>query len=181
MGIHTRIIWHAYYLYGYGGGWRNCAANFITATEKTLSMYQSQNHYWVNSQYPRCLHPHKIQAQMCQLMYIPVAPFTIWCKTSRLSLLMIVAGFKPVISFSPSPSPQFLQVHHTCRYVHMHTHALQHAHKLSLFIVPLYMYLSFPNLNDEQIHPHSESITSNQLVDSQHSTEPSKSHFLQRR
>ena len=34
-------------------------------------------------------------------------------------------------------------------------------------------YLSFPNLNNEQTHPHSESITSSQLVDSQHSTEPS--------
>ena len=36
-----------------------------------------------------------------------------------------------------------------------------------------YTYLSFPNLNNEQTHPHSESMTSSQLVDSQRSTEPS--------
>ena len=36
------------------------------------------------------------------------------CKTSRLSFLMFVAGFKP---FSPA-SPQFLQVH--LAYMHMH-------------------------------------------------------------
>ena len=36
-----------------------------------------------------------------------------------------------------------------------------------------YMYLSFPNLNNGQAHPHSESITSSQLVDSQRSIKPS--------
>ena len=166
-------------------GTSTCAANFINSywedlvnvsvsesllSQQPLSSFTSTQN--PSSNVPACIHT------------IPVPPYTIWSKTSQLSL-MFIAGFKPVTPFSPSPSPQFLQVHHTCtcthRYVHMHTHALQHAHKLSLFIIPLYMYLSFPNLNDEQTHPHSESITSNQLVDSQRSTEPSKLHFLQQR
>ena len=49
--------------------------NFIATIEKTLSMYQSQNHCRVNSQYARHLHLHKTQAQMCLLLYIPVTVY----------------------------------------------------------------------------------------------------------
>ena len=134
-------------------------ANFITATEKTLSMYQSQNHCRVNSHYPR-LYPHKTQAQMCQLAYIPIPQYArLVDSPSCLSLAL-----SP--SLLPPPSNFYKYIIH----VHAHTHFSTCTQTLPVYST---MYLSFPNLNNEQTRPHSESITSSQLVDSQRSTEPS--------
>ena len=70
---------------------------------------------------------------------------------------MFVAGFKP---FSPSPFPQFLQVHHTYTCTHTCTHTL-YIHILLPVYYPTIHVSNFPNLNNEQT-PHS--ITSSQLV-----------------
>ena len=152
-------------------GTSTCAANFINSYLVNVSVSDLES---LLSQQPlSSLTSTQPPAQMCQLGYIPFPPYTISCKTSRLSFLMFVAGFKP---FSPSSSPQFLQVHHTCTHVHARIHAHVHAHS-STYTQTLPVYytctLAFQILNNEQTHPHSESITSSQLVDSQRSTEPS--------
>lgn len=147
-------------------GTSTCAANFINSYWEDL-VNVSVSESLLSQQPLSSLTSTQPPAQMCQLGYIPVPPYTISCKTSRLSFLMFVAGFKP---FSPSPSPQFLQVHYTCMYMHTHTHSSTCTQTLPVYYT---CTLAFQILNNEQTHPHSESITSSQLVDSQRSTEPS--------
>ena len=121
-------------------GTSTCAANFINSYWEDL-VNVSVSESLLSQQPLSSLTSTQPPAQMCQLGYIPFPPYTISCKTSRLSFLMFVAGFKP---FSPSPSPQFLQVHHTCTCTHTCTRTLFNMHTNSPCL--LYMYLSFPNL-----------------------------------
>ena len=155
-------------------------------------MYQSQNHCWVNSHYPRW-HPHNPQLKCASL--------DTYLSHRIRSHARLVDSPSSCLSLALSPSllpppPNFY------KYI-IHVHARIHAHAHSSTCtqtLPVYYTctLAFQILNNEQTHPHSESITSSQLVDSQRSTEPSfsttklsqsaqrstepsKSHFLQQR
>ena len=86
-----------------------------------------------------------------------------------------ITGFQPVTPFS---TPQFLvDTSTSCmhRYVHMHTHTLQHAHSKHTNSHCLSHYIFAFQVQTMSSHP--QCVTSNQLVDSQCSTEPSNHIF----
>ena len=111
-------------------GTSTCAANFINSYwEDLVNVSVSES---LLSQPLSSLTSTQTPAQMCQLGYIPVPPYTISCKTSRLV-------DSPSSCLSPALSPSLLPPPPNFYKYIIHVHARIHAHKL-------YMYLSFPNL-----------------------------------
>ena len=108
---------------------------------------------------------------MCRLVYMYIPVHRIPSSDARLV-------DSPSSCLSPALSPSLLPPPpNFYKYIILPVHARIHAHTHSSTCTQtlrlLYMYLSFPNLNNEQTHPHSGSITSSQLLDLQRSTQPS--------
>ena len=104
-------------------------------------MYQSQNHCWVNSHYPRW-HPHKPQLKCASLDTYLSHRIRSHARLVDSPSSCLSPAFKP---FSPSPPPDFYEyIIHVHARIHAHTHTLFNMHTNSPCL--LYMYLSFPNL-----------------------------------